>query len=35
MLAPMMIEKESIDTLIFCEAKLGTKEVETITKKII
>ena len=34
MLAPMMIEKESIDTLIFCEAKLGTKEVETITKKL-
>ncbi|MFN8315859.1 MAG: hypothetical protein U0T32_05335 [Chitinophagales bacterium] len=34
MLAPMMIEKESIDTLIFCEAKLGPKEVETITKKL-
>ncbi|MBP6516053.1 MAG: hypothetical protein KA242_03315 [Chitinophagales bacterium] len=34
MLAPMMIEKETIDTLTFCEAKLGTKEVESITKKL-
>jgi len=34
MLAPMMIEKEIIDTLTFCEAKLGTKEVESITKKL-
>lgn len=34
MLAPMMIEKENIDTLTFCEAKLGTKEVESITKKL-
>ena len=34
MLAPMMIEKETIDTLTFCEANLGTKEVESITKKL-
>ncbi len=34
MLAPMMIEKENIDTLIFSEAKLGTKELESITKKL-
>ncbi len=34
MLAPMMIEKENIDTLIFSEVKLGTKELESITKKL-
>ena len=34
MLAPMMIEKENIETLIFCEAKLGMKEVENVTKKL-